>query len=62
MEHMGRRDRDHGNNENNEEVDNGTGGNDRPMTLATFLKVNPPSFSGATTVTKADDWFREMER
>ncbi|MED6154815.1 hypothetical protein PIB30_116273, partial [Stylosanthes scabra] len=25
MEHMGRRDRDHGNNENNEEVDNGTG-------------------------------------
>ncbi|MED6154812.1 hypothetical protein PIB30_116378, partial [Stylosanthes scabra] len=38
MEHMGRRDRDHGNNENNEEVDNGTGGNDRPMTLATFLK------------------------
>ncbi|MED6191387.1 hypothetical protein PIB30_115965, partial [Stylosanthes scabra] len=43
-------------------MDNGVGGNNRPMTLATFLKVNPPSFSGATTVTKADEWFREMER
>ncbi|MED6164290.1 hypothetical protein PIB30_088210 [Stylosanthes scabra] len=32
------------------------------MTLATFLKVNPPSFSGTTIVTKADDWFQEMER
>ncbi|MED6154776.1 hypothetical protein PIB30_115927, partial [Stylosanthes scabra] len=43
-------------------MDNGVGGNNRPMTLATFLKVNPPSFSSATTVTKADEWIREMER
>ncbi|MED6141216.1 hypothetical protein PIB30_101043, partial [Stylosanthes scabra] len=42
--------------------ENGNGRNDRLMTLATFLKVNPPSFSGATNVTKVDDWFHEMER
>ncbi|MED6200568.1 hypothetical protein PIB30_086450 [Stylosanthes scabra] len=62
MEYMGRRTGNNGNGGDNDEMDNGVGGNNRPMTLATFLKVNPPSFSGATTVTKADEWFREMER
>ncbi|MED6178777.1 hypothetical protein PIB30_110873, partial [Stylosanthes scabra] len=63
MEHMGRRNRNNGDGRNDDEdVDNGTGGNNRPMTLALFLKINPSSFSGATTVTRADDWFREMER
>ncbi|MED6178976.1 hypothetical protein PIB30_112585, partial [Stylosanthes scabra] len=62
MEHMGRRNRNDENGVEGNEIDNGSGGNNRPMTLATFLKVNPPSFSGTTTVTKADDWFREMER
>ncbi|XP_020967587.1 uncharacterized protein LOC110266883 [Arachis ipaensis] len=32
------------------------------MTLATFLKVNPPKFKGTTTPTEADTWFRAMER
>ncbi|MED6202911.1 hypothetical protein PIB30_110342, partial [Stylosanthes scabra] len=62
MEHMGRRNGNADNDGGGDEIDNGIGGNNKPMTLATFLKVNPPSFSGATTVTKADDWFREMER
>ncbi|MED6152939.1 hypothetical protein PIB30_096772, partial [Stylosanthes scabra] len=62
MEYMGRQNRNNGDDRNDDDIDNGIGGNNRPMTLATFLKVNPPSFSGATTVTKADDWFREIER
>ncbi|MED6128900.1 hypothetical protein PIB30_102578, partial [Stylosanthes scabra] len=62
MEYMGRRNGNNRTGRDNDDVDNGTGGNNRPMTLAIFLKINPPSFSGATTVTKADDWFREMER
>ncbi|MED6152231.1 hypothetical protein PIB30_089881 [Stylosanthes scabra] len=61
MEYMGRRTGNNGNGGDNDEMDNGVGGNNRPMTLATFLKVNPPSFPSATTVTKADEWFREME-
>ncbi|MED6137823.1 hypothetical protein PIB30_068666, partial [Stylosanthes scabra] len=61
-EHIGRRNRENGNGGDNDERNNGVGGINRPMTLATFLKVNPLSFSGTTTVTKADDWFREMER
>ncbi|MED6161918.1 hypothetical protein PIB30_065347 [Stylosanthes scabra] len=31
-----------------------------PMTLATFLKDNAPSFSGATTVTKAEDCIKKL--
>ncbi|MED6159637.1 hypothetical protein PIB30_044057 [Stylosanthes scabra] len=59
MEYMGRRIGNNGNGGDNDEMGNGVGGNNRPTT---FLKVNPPSFPGATTVTKADEWFREMER
>ncbi|KAL4306109.1 hypothetical protein AHAS_Ahas16G0145400 [Arachis hypogaea] len=33
-----------------------------PMTLATFLKVNPPTFKGSTNPTEADNWFQAMER
>ncbi|MED6120932.1 hypothetical protein PIB30_025413 [Stylosanthes scabra] len=55
MEYMGRRNMNNGNGRDDDDVDNGTDGNNRPMTLATFLKVNPPSFSGTTTVTNADD-------
>nr|XP_025664664.1 uncharacterized protein LOC112763131 [Arachis hypogaea] len=32
-----------------------------PMTLATFLKVHPPSFRGSTNSTEADNWFQAME-
>ncbi|MED6213426.1 hypothetical protein PIB30_093227 [Stylosanthes scabra] len=62
MEYMGRRNRKNGNGGDDEEMDNGVGRNNRPMTLATFLKISPPSFSGATTVTREDDWFCEIER
>ncbi|KAL4344367.1 hypothetical protein AHAS_Ahas11G0171300 [Arachis hypogaea] len=31
------------------------------MTLATFLKVHPPSFRGSTNLTEADNWFQAME-
>ncbi|KAL4366012.1 hypothetical protein AHAS_Ahas07G0163500 [Arachis hypogaea] len=31
------------------------------MTLATFLKVHPPTFRGSTNPTEADHWFQEME-
>ncbi|XP_057723848.1 uncharacterized protein LOC130939788 [Arachis stenosperma] len=43
---------------------NGNGGNGAQdlMTLATFLKVNPPKFKGATNLTEADTWFQAMER
>ncbi|MED6214510.1 hypothetical protein PIB30_103685 [Stylosanthes scabra] len=54
-EYMGRRNRKNGNGGDDEEMDNGVGRNNIPITLATFLKINPPSFSGATTVTRADD-------
>ncbi|KAL4337722.1 hypothetical protein AHAS_Ahas12G0138600 [Arachis hypogaea] len=32
------------------------------MTLATFLKVHPPTFKGSTNPTEADNWFQAMER
>ncbi|XP_015944890.2 uncharacterized protein LOC107470017 [Arachis duranensis] len=32
------------------------------MTLATFLKVNPPKFKGTTNLTEADAWFQAIER
>ncbi|XP_057747232.1 uncharacterized protein LOC130966444 [Arachis stenosperma] len=32
------------------------------MTLATFLKVHPPTFRGSTNPTEADHWFQAMER
>ncbi|XP_015967801.1 uncharacterized protein LOC107491474 [Arachis duranensis] len=33
-----------------------------PMTLATFLMVNPPKFKGTTSPTEADTWFQALER
>ncbi|XP_057747359.1 uncharacterized protein LOC130966561 [Arachis stenosperma] len=47
---------DSGNNENN------LGHLERPMTLATFLKVKPPKFKGTLVATDADNWFRAIER
>ncbi|XP_016164775.1 uncharacterized protein LOC107607321 [Arachis ipaensis] len=41
---------------------NGGSGENGPMTLATFLKVNPPIFRGTTNPTEADNWFQAMER
>ncbi|KAL4316465.1 hypothetical protein AHAS_Ahas15G0287800 [Arachis hypogaea] len=32
------------------------------MTLATFLKVHPPTFRGTINPTEADNWFQAMER
>ncbi|MED6174098.1 hypothetical protein PIB30_065658, partial [Stylosanthes scabra] len=60
MEYMGRQNRNNGDDGNDDDIDNGTGGNNRPMTLATFLKDNPPSFSGATTVTKGEDCTKKL--
>ncbi|XP_016195939.1 uncharacterized protein LOC107636993 [Arachis ipaensis] len=56
-------------NENRNGDGNGTGnrdgnGNDlggAPMTLASFLKVHPPTFRGSTNPTKVDNWFQAME-
>ena len=31
------------------------------MTLATFLKVNLPSFKGSTNPSEADNWLQAME-
>ncbi|XP_057734316.1 uncharacterized protein LOC130949679 [Arachis stenosperma] len=47
---------DNGNDENN------LGHLERPMTLATFLKVKPPKFKGTLVATDADNWFRAIER
>ncbi|XP_057760384.1 uncharacterized protein LOC130980752 [Arachis stenosperma] len=35
---------------------------DGPMTLATFLKVHPPTFRGTSNPTDADNWIQAMER
>ena len=45
-----------GNDENN------LGHPERPMTLVTFLKVNPPKFKGTLVATDTDNWFRGIER
>ncbi|XP_016173292.1 uncharacterized protein LOC107615772 [Arachis ipaensis] len=42
--------------------DNNLGHFERPMTLATFLKVKPPKFKGTLVATDADNWFRAIER
>ncbi|MED6116930.1 hypothetical protein PIB30_104989, partial [Stylosanthes scabra] len=34
----------------------------RPMTLANFLKINPPTFQETSNPSKADDWFLSVER
>ncbi|XP_057730298.1 uncharacterized protein LOC130959989 [Arachis stenosperma] len=41
---------------------NGGGGKKGSMTLATFLKVNPPIFRETTDPTEADNWFQAMEQ
>ncbi|XP_016168204.1 uncharacterized protein LOC107610707 [Arachis ipaensis] len=47
-------------NGNGEGAGNNLGG--ALMTLASFLKVHPPTFRGTTNSTEADNWFRAMER
>ncbi|XP_057730508.1 uncharacterized protein LOC130945829 [Arachis stenosperma] len=47
-------------NDNAEENGGNTGG--APMTLATFLKVHPPTFRGSTNPTEVDNWFQAIER
>ncbi|KAL4373219.1 hypothetical protein AHAS_Ahas05G0059900 [Arachis hypogaea] len=44
--------------------DNGNGDDRRngPITLATFLKVNPPIFRGTTNLNEANIWFQTMEQ
>ncbi|KAL4329894.1 hypothetical protein AHAS_Ahas13G0345700 [Arachis hypogaea] len=44
---------------NNENVGNGR---EIPMTLLTFLKINPPTFRGTTNPTEADNWSQAMEQ
>ncbi|XP_057721338.1 uncharacterized protein LOC130935556 [Arachis stenosperma] len=41
---------------------NGSDGEKGPMTLATFLKVNPPIFREMTDPIEVDSWFQVMER
>ncbi|KAL4287312.1 hypothetical protein AHAS_Ahas19G0173600 [Arachis hypogaea] len=47
-------------NGNGEGTGNNLGG--APITLASFLKVNPPTFRGTTNPTKADNWLQAIER
>ncbi|XP_057747159.1 uncharacterized protein LOC130966381 [Arachis stenosperma] len=51
---------EHGEDSGNDE--NNLGHLERPMTLATFLKVKPPKFKGTLVATDADNWFRAIER
>ncbi|XP_016199733.1 uncharacterized protein LOC107640747 [Arachis ipaensis] len=51
---------EHGEENGNDE--NNIGNPERPMNLATFLKVNPPKFKGTLVATDADNWFRGIER
>ncbi|XP_072093102.1 transposon Tf2-1 polyprotein isoform X3 [Arachis hypogaea] len=46
-------------NQGNHGNNNDEGG---PMTLATFLKVHPPTFRGTSNPTDADNWIQAMER
>ncbi|XP_057719599.1 uncharacterized protein LOC130934029 [Arachis stenosperma] len=55
-----RNENEHGEDSRNDE--NNLGHPERPMTLATFLKVNPPKFKGTLVATDADNWFRGIER
>ncbi|KAL4344210.1 hypothetical protein AHAS_Ahas11G0155600 [Arachis hypogaea] len=40
---------------------NGNNGEVGPMTLASFLKVYPPTFRATSNPTKADNWIQAME-
>ncbi|XP_016206162.1 uncharacterized protein LOC107646493 [Arachis ipaensis] len=67
IDRLGERNRDHNGGRNGERGgdgnDNeGAGNHDNPMTLATFLKVNPPKFKGTLVATQADNWFRGIEK
>ncbi|XP_052109202.1 uncharacterized protein LOC127741209 [Arachis duranensis] len=46
-----------------QQVNNGdmSNGENRLMTLATFLKINLPTFRGTTNPTEADNWFQATE-
>ncbi|XP_020961130.1 uncharacterized protein LOC110263713 [Arachis ipaensis] len=48
------------------QINQGNHGNnndeDDPMTLATFMKVCPPTFRGTSNSTDADNWIQAMER
>ncbi|KAL4329873.1 hypothetical protein AHAS_Ahas13G0343600 [Arachis hypogaea] len=55
----GRNDNGHGN-KNGEGDGNDLGG--ALMTLASFLKVHPPTFRGSTNPTEVNNWFQAMER
>ncbi|XP_016173173.1 uncharacterized protein LOC107615641 [Arachis ipaensis] len=48
------------------QINQGNHGNnndeDGPMTLATFLKVHPPTFRGTSNPTDVDNWIQTMER
>ncbi|XP_020970243.1 uncharacterized protein LOC110268437 [Arachis ipaensis] len=62
---LGERNGERNNDRNGENGGNGDGDNmnhDRPMTLAAFLKVNPPKFKGTTVANEANNWFRGIER
>ncbi|XP_057734309.1 uncharacterized protein LOC130949670 [Arachis stenosperma] len=63
VEHLGVRNENR--NENGEDNGNNEADSthlDKPMTLATFLKVNPPKFKGTLVATDADNWFRGIKR
>ncbi|XP_015969925.1 uncharacterized protein LOC107493342 [Arachis duranensis] len=51
---------EHGEDSGNDE--NNLGHLERPMSLATFLKVKPPKFKGTVVATDVDNWFRAIER
>ncbi|QHO31396.1 uncharacterized protein [Arachis hypogaea] len=41
---------------------NGNNGDDGPMTLSSFLKVQPPTFRGTSDPTDADNWIQAIEQ
>ncbi|XP_015970393.1 uncharacterized protein LOC107493874 [Arachis duranensis] len=48
-------------NANDNAEGNGDNTEGAPMTLATFLKVQPPRFRGSTNPTEVDNWFHALE-
>ncbi|KAL4287028.1 hypothetical protein AHAS_Ahas19G0145200 [Arachis hypogaea] len=67
IDHLGERNEDHNGGHNGEcggdgNDNDGARNHDNPMTLATFLKVNPPKFKGTLVATEVDNWFRGIEK
>ncbi|XP_016166429.1 uncharacterized protein LOC107609104 [Arachis ipaensis] len=62
VNHLGERNGERNNDYNGENGERDMMNHDRPMTLATFLKVNPPKFKGTIVAIEADNWFRGIER